>query len=106
MNFLMGIASGVVTSLLATFVVAYFKLLAKTKKERAERKDNQNDLLLGLARVTLLDKLDRALERGYTTQSEYDVIRALYQPYTANGGNGTIQHLFEDRYNALKVREG
>lgn len=84
-------------------------VLEKEKKERerlsAENKQNNTDLLLGVARVFLIDKMQKALDRGFTTQAEYEVINDLYKPYIKCGGNGVVKHLFEDRYNNLKVKE-
>lgn len=81
----------------------------KEKKERdrlsVESERNTTELLLGVARVFLIDKMQKSLDRGFTTQAEYEVINDLYKPYVKCGGNGVVKHLFEDRYNNLKVKE-
>ena len=83
--------------------------LEKEKREKEElsieNKQNQTDLLLGIARGFLMDKMQKSLNRGFTTQAEYEVINDLYKPYIKCGGNGVVRHLFEDRYNSLKVKE-
>ena len=83
--------------------------LEKEKREKEqlsiESKKNQSDLLLGIARGFLMDKMQKSLDRGFTTQAEYEVINDLYKPYIKCGGNGVVRHLFEDRYNSLKVKE-
>jgi imidazole glycerol phosphate synthase subunit HisF len=75
----------------------------KNQKE-AEKQQDRDDLLLGVARVLLINMMQDALDRGHTTQAEYEVIDELYKPYIKNGGNGMVKHLFEDRYKHLKVR--
>ena len=72
------------------------------KQKRHKDKDN---LLLGLARISLINKMQESLDRGFTTQADYEVITALYEPYKELGGNGVVEHLFEYRYNTLKVKE-
>ena len=80
------------------------KELENTQKKAAEKQNNMDELLLGLARILLTRTMMEALERGYTTQSEYEVVTELYKPYRANGGNGVVKHIFEDRYQTLKVK--
>lgn len=104
------ITTSVLSGLLIWFVKEYFRIKKEhdeTKKERLkEENDKQktrDDLLLGVVRVFLIDKMQSALDRGYTTQAEYEVVVELYKPYIKSGGNGTVKHLFEDRYNKIKV---
>ena len=73
------------------------------KKE--ERRNNKDNLLLGLARVSLINKMQESLDRGFTTQADYEVVEALYESYRKLGGNGVVEHLFEHRYNTLRVKE-
>lgn len=104
------ITTSVLSGLLLWFVKEYFKM-RKTHEETAEKKlqeeiKNQkirDDLLLGVARILLMDRMQRELDRGETTQAEYDVVEDLYDSYINSGGNGTVKHLFEDRYNKLKI---
>ena len=103
-----------VLSGLLLFVIKEYIKLTKTNKEKEKeieieeiaKQENRDALLLGLARVTLTDLMMKALDRGETTQAEYEVITELYKPYIKDGGNGVVKHLFEDRYNKLKVRKG
>lgn len=79
----------------------------KEQQEKAKQKRNKDkdDLLLGLARISLINKMQESLDRGFTTQADYEVISALYEPYKELGGNGVVEHLYEHRYNMLKVKE-
>lgn len=95
----------VLSGLLLYFIKENIKLNKKQKKDQEEKKKNEDELLLGVARVLLIDKMQKALDRGYTTQSEYEVVDELYKPYIKSGGNGVVKHLFEDRYNNIKVKQ-
>lgn len=76
----------------------------KEEEEEVKKQEVRDELLLGVARVQLTEMMQKALDRGETTQTEYEVIEALYEPYKRSGGNGVVKHLFEDRYNKLKVK--
>lgn len=98
------ITTSVLSGLLLYFVKENIQLKKEQRKKDKEKKKDEDDLLLGVARSILIDKVQKALERGYTTQAEYEVIDELYKPYIKCGGNGTVKHLFEDRYKTLKVK--
>ena len=57
--------------------------------------------------VTMYLRLERditvALNRGYTTVHEADIIHKMHKSYKELGGNGRIDSLF-NRYNTLDVR--
>ena len=57
--------------------------------------------------VTMYLRLERditvALDRGYTTVHEADIIHKMHKSYKDLGGNGRIDSLF-NRYNTLDVR--
>lgn len=107
------ITTSILSGLLLFFITEYFKLKKAIKEkerkievEEKEKQENRNALLLGVARVLLTDLMMKALDRGETTQVEYEIITELYKPYINDGGNGVVKHLFEDRYNKLKVKKG
>lgn len=100
----MTITTTVLSGLLLYFFKENINLRKQQKKEKEKTQENSDALLLGVARVLLTDKIQTALDRGETTQAEYEVIEELYKPYISNGGNGVVKHLFEDRYNKLKVK--
>lgn len=98
------ITTTVLSGLLLYFIKENIKLKKEKSKEKESAQKNRDDLLLGVARVLLIDKMQKSLERGYTTQSEYEAVDELYNPYIKSGGNGGVKHLFEDRYNNIKVK--
>ena len=106
----------ITTTILSGMLLFLFKENIKLKKaqkkekeqkiqEEREKQKDRDELLLGVARVLLTDLMMKSLERGYTTQTEYEIIEELYKPYIKNGGNGVVKHLFEDRYKSLKVKQ-
>jgi hypothetical protein len=101
---LYSITTTVLSGLLLFFIKEYIRLIKKASQEKKETSMNEDELLLGVARILLIEKMQLALDRGYTTQTEYEVIDELYKPYIKCGGNGVVKHLFEDRYNGLKVK--
>ena len=105
------ITTTIISGLLLFVIKENHKLKQQQKKdleekqiEEAEKQENRDDLLLGVARVQLTEMMLKALEQGETTQAEYEVIAELYKPYIKAGGNGVVKHLFEDRYNKIKVK--
>lgn len=99
------VTTPILSGLLLFFIKENYKLSKQNKIAKIERNENEDELLLGVARILLIDKMQKSLDRGYTTQAEYEVIEELYKPYIKCGGNGVIKHLFEDRYNSIKVKQ-
>jgi hypothetical protein len=106
------ILTTVLSGLLLWFIKEYVKLKTEKEnkreqehKEELKKQELRDDLLLGVARVLLMDKMQTALDRGYTTQDEYEVVEELYKPYILDGGNGVVKHLFEDKYNRIAIKK-
>lgn len=79
-------------------------------EELMKRLDASNDHLrdnsdgtLALLRYRLKEEITAALERGYTTLAEYEVITEMYRAYKNLGGNHTVEHMFED-YHELPMK--
>lgn len=63
---------------------------------RWQKKNDQNDLLLGLAHDRILELGQRYLERGFIYADEYENLHDyLYEPYKKRGGNGTAKLMME-----------
>ena len=62
-----------------------------------------NDGILTIERYRLEEDLQRALQRGYTTNEEVRRLSELYGSYSGLHGNGYISPLFE-RFLQLPVR--
>lgn len=81
--------------------------------EKLQKASDENFKMLGiesqgtlaLLRYRLKEEISLAMERGYTTTTEYEVIADMYSAYKALGGNHTLTHMFED-YGDLEIRKG
>lgn len=89
----------------------YEALLETIEKLQEAADENAKALGLGaqgtlaLLRYRLKEEMTLALDRGYTTDTEYEVISGLYAAYKPLGGNHFITHQFEE-YNKLKIQKG
>lgn len=89
----------------------YEGLLETIEKLQVAADENAKALGLGsqgtlaLLRYRLKEEMTLALARGYTTDTEYEVISGLYSAYEPLGGNHFITHQFKE-YNKLPIRKG
>lgn len=61
---------------------------------RGSRRRNNDKLLLGIAYAKIVEKCERHISDGYISSDDYHELRHyLYEPYEANGGNGTAKRL-------------
>ena len=100
---------GIVSSILCAILIKLYNDLCNFKKREKENKQQKiqsnNDMILGITRLHLKETMEKAITRGYTTSSEYEVVNKLFKAYVSNGGNGTIKHIFEDEYDELKIKD-
>ncbi len=89
----------------------YEGLLETIEKLQVAADENAKALGLGsqgtlaLLRYRLKEEMTLALARGYTTNTEYEVISGLFSAYEPLGGNHFITHQFKE-YNRLPIRKG
>ena len=89
----------------------YEGLLATIEKLQVASDENAKALGLGsqgtlaLLRYRLKEEMTLALARGYTTNTEYEVISGLFSAYEPLGGNHFITHQFKE-YNKLPIQKG
>lgn len=79
--------------------------IQKALGETATTLDIESQGTLALLRYRLKEEISLAMERGYTSTTEYEVIADMYSAYKALGGNHTLTHMFED-YGDLEIRKG
>lgn len=96
----MDLFSTVITALLSSGSVSLIMFLVnRHDQKKAEKKANssaQARMLLGLGHDELVHVCDKYLKRGYITTSEYnDLNKYLYEPYTALGGNGSVERAMQ-----------
>lgn len=89
----------------------YEGLLETIEKLQVAADENAKALGLGsqgtlaLLRYRLKEEISLAIARGYTTDTEYEVISGLYAAYEPLGGNHFITHQFKE-YNKLPIQKG
>ena len=67
--------------------------LKKYRNEREKKEKAKDELILGMARVMLIENYNRCEEKGYYTTDEREVYGKLFEAYRINGGNGVIDQL-------------
>lgn len=87
------------------------KVVKEVGKDNNKKIDEVNDKLAvhdEAHLVTMYLRLERdistAIERGYTTVHESDIIHKMHKSYKNLGGNGYIDALY-NKYNNLEVRK-
>ena len=75
----------------------------KKEKAREAKEERLNELTLGIARLILLDRMEKAIERGYTYDSENTVITKLYRAYRGSGGNTVVEKIYNDQFSKLTI---
>lgn len=71
---------------------------------RETKKNATTTLILGLAHERIVDKGMFYIERGWITKDEYeDLVRYLWDPYEAMGGNGLAKKVIENVSNLRVV---
>lgn len=84
------IASIVVSAIASSGLWAYVQ-------KKMDKKDAKTQLLVGIAHDRIIWLGMAYIERGYITQDEYEnLIRYLYEPYAALGGNGSAKRIVNE----------
>ena len=83
----------VVTGIILFVLKSNLSELKKYRKEREQKEKAKDDLILGMARVMLIENYNRCEEKGYYTTDEREVYRKLFDAYQTNGGDGVIDQL-------------
>ena len=77
----------------------YISDLKKYRNEREAKEKAKDDLVLGIARVMLLENYRDCEKKGFYSMEDREVYGKLFVAYQASGGNGVIDQL------APKLRE-
>lgn len=110
---LTNILNPIISNVIFPIIVAYicfkyknfFNEKEKEQKEYKERNIAIDAILKDLARASILNRVDKAVDRGYTTLKEYEEINEVYEGYRNLHGNGTVEHTIEDFYKKLPIKE-
>lgn len=72
---------------------------------RASRNNVESKMLLGLAHDRIIELCMRYIERGWIYEEEYEnLVKYLYEPYIALGGNGTAKKLVTQDVARLEIK--
>lgn len=86
-----------IVSIIAGIVLFVLKAnlsdLKKYRSEREKKEEAKDELIVGMARVMLIENYNRCEEKGYYTTGEREVYGKLFEAYKTNGGNGVIDQL-------------
>ena len=83
----------IVTGVVLFVLKANISDLKKYRNEREKRELAKDELILGMARVMLIDNYNRCEEKGFYTTDEREVYGKLFDAYRINGGDGVIDQL-------------
>jgi len=80
-----------------------FQEMKERDKRCKEEDKKQKELLLSMARSTLLISFTEVMARQEMTMAEYEVLHKLYDAYTKNGGNSVICELWNNKISKIKI---
>lgn len=93
---LMTIVTGVVLHVLKGYITDLKQYRAERdqrEQERELKEKAKDDLILGLARVTLLETYQKCEQKGYYSLEDREVYGKLFDAYVLNGGDGVIDQI-------------
>ena len=83
----------VVTGIILFILKSNISDLKKYRNEREKKEEAKDELILGMARVMLIENYNRCEEKGFYTTDEREVYGKLFEAYRINGGDGVIDQL-------------
>lgn len=89
----------IITGVILFILKGYISDLKKYRDEQEIKEAAKDDLVLGMARVMLLEIYQKCEEKGVYPMEDREVYGKLFEAYRASGGDGIIDQL------APKIRE-
>ena len=83
----------IVTGVILFILKSNISDLKKYRNEREKKEQAKDELILGMARVMLIENYNRCEEKGFYTTDEREVYGKLFEAYRINGGDGVIDQL-------------
>ena len=83
----------VVTGVILFILKSNISDLKKYRSEREKKEEAKDELLLGMARVMLIENYNRCEEKGFYSTNEREVYGTLFKAYKTCGGDGVIDQL-------------
>lgn len=73
-------------------------------QKKSDKKSALHKMCLGLGHDRIIHLGKQYIDRGYITTDEYEnLVKYLYEPYAAMGGNGTAKKIV-DEINKLPIK--
>ena len=83
----------VITGIVVWVLKGYITDMKKYREEREKKEQAKDDLLLGMARVSLIENYYKCENKGYYSTAEREVFGKLFEAYKTCGGDGVIDQL-------------
>ena len=83
----------VITGIVVWILKGYIADMKKYRTEREIKEQAKDDLVLGMARVMLLENYQKCEEKGFYSMDDREVYSKLFEAYRASGGDGIIDQL-------------
>lgn len=83
----------IITGVVLFILKGYIADLKKYRTERELKETAKDDLVLGIARVMLLENYRNCEQKGYYSMEDREVYGKLFIAYRASGGDGIIDQL-------------
>lgn len=96
MDFAMTLVSTAFTVLVTLTVTAVFNHVKEKHKKEDEKTVARDNLLIGLARVQLIEYHDKYMAKGYIPSYVLENYELMYKAYKSLGGNGMITRMHEE----------
>lgn len=75
----------------------FWTFLVTIIQKKLDKKNASSRMLLGLGHDKIKFLAERYIAQGYISSDDYeDLVKYLYEPYRAMGGNGTAEKLMEE----------
>lgn len=83
----------IITGVVLFILKGYITDLKRYRTERELKETAKDDLVLGIARVMLLENYRNCEQKGYYSMEDREVYGKLFIAYRASGGDGIIDQL-------------
>lgn len=83
----------IITGIVLFMLKGYIADLKKYRTERELKEEAKDDLVIGIARVMLLENYRNCEKKGFYSMEDREVYGKLFGAYRTAGGNGIIDQL-------------
>ena len=83
----------VITGIVVWILKGYIADMKKYRTERELKEQAKDDLILGMARVMLMENYSKCEQSGVYPMEDREVYGKLFEAYRASGGDGIIDQI-------------